>query len=252
MATWWQRRQEEQADLVAADLLSASGYDPDGITALLAMMGKESEPRLELAKAITKRRDEKLAELAKTAPRQAMQHSPELVIAHTREFAAGTGSDVCAALGSDHPRPQDRQRAVAPYVDGRYDEQRFGPKKLHRRAEAAGRSDIVGAARTAARRCTMPPMLHASSWRRATSPRRPRRSTRRCARRRPTAPTSARSATSSPKRSHARRRFSPSQRGRFRRAQAASPLRVHGGRVCAARSLERCGGSDPRRREAVR
>ncbi|MFZ1429190.1 MAG: M48 family metallopeptidase [Geminicoccaceae bacterium] len=130
VATWWQRLQEEQADLVAADLLSASGYDPDGITALLAMMGKESEQRLELAKAITKRRDEQLAELAKSDPRQAMQHLPELVVAHAKDFAAGTGGDIWAILGADHPRPQDRQRSIAPYVDARYDEQRFGPKKL--------------------------------------------------------------------------------------------------------------------------
>lgn len=130
VATWWQRLQEEQADLVAADLLPASGYDPDGITAVLAMMGKESKQRLELAKAITKRRDEQLAELAKTDPQQAMQHLPELVIAHTKDFAAGTGSDIWALLGANHPRPQERQRDVAPYVDARYDEQRFGPTQL--------------------------------------------------------------------------------------------------------------------------
>lgn len=130
VATAWQRGQEEQADLVAADILAASGYDADGMTSVLAMLGAKLEQRAQLGKAIAERKEAMADKLAQTNPLIAIQRLPEFVIVNSKDFAGGVAEDVWVELGANHPRPQDRQRWVAPYIASRYSDQQYGPDEI--------------------------------------------------------------------------------------------------------------------------
>ncbi len=128
-ANWWQRGQEEQADLVSADLLAAAGFDPGGIGSLLANLGEHEKQQEELQGILLKRRDELVGKLMATDPMAASQDLSGHVLKPVMDVVGEFGMDLWGSLKHDHPRPQERQKWISTYVEARYEDEEYPPSR---------------------------------------------------------------------------------------------------------------------------
>jgi predicted Zn-dependent protease len=124
---YWNRRQEEEADLFAVDALVKTGYDPRGTAAMLRRLGEKQEERGNLFDFIAKQRAEVEAELAKVDdPVVALNLLPQQVI----RVGSATAKEIFTRMSSTHPNPLKRQEWVNGYTDREFADARLGRKEL--------------------------------------------------------------------------------------------------------------------------
>jgi predicted Zn-dependent protease len=129
----FRREQEREADLVAADLTVAAGYDADGTPDMLRRLGEVLAQREALAAVLERERDRAAAKLAASGdPVAALSLLPSLGV----EMGVATVKELHARVGSSHPSPQERQEAAAAYVAVRYEDRMYDPEQ---RAEDTAR-----------------------------------------------------------------------------------------------------------------
>lgn len=122
----FKREQEREADLVAADLTVAAGYDADGTPDMLRRLGEVLEQRETLVASLERERDEAAQKLAASGdPVTALNLLPSIGI----EFGVTTVKEIHTRLAGSHPSPQERQEAAASYVALRYEEQMYDPEQ---------------------------------------------------------------------------------------------------------------------------
>ena len=125
LSTLLGRTQEEEADLVAADLLDRAGFDPDGTPDMLRVLGEVTAQRRSLADTLEDKRQQTEAELAALSnPVLVFQQLPAKFI----EFGVAASQETYDRIKATHPSAADRQVWVADYVDLRYEDDYFDPE----------------------------------------------------------------------------------------------------------------------------